>query len=60
MSILTADYAEIINERRLKSEAARKERPTAGFRRLKWREIEDIKDDKEIELLESDDYIQIG
>jgi hypothetical protein len=52
MSILTADYSELIDERRLRSEAAEKERPTAGLKRLKWREIEELIYDKEIELLE--------
>jgi hypothetical protein len=59
MSILTADYSELIDERRLRSEAAKKERPTAGLKRLKWRDIEELQYKNELELLEKGN-IEIG
>jgi hypothetical protein len=58
MSILTADYSELIDERRLRSEAAKKYRPTSSVKR-KWQEIEGKKADKEIKLLENG-AIEIG
>jgi len=44
MSILTPDYSEMINARKLIRDTAEKERPTSDVRQLKWREIELIQD----------------
>lgn len=42
MSILTADYSEIIEERKRNAEAIAKDRPVAPSKKSKWRDIENI------------------
>ena len=60
MNPLTADYSEIINDRKLVRETTERERPTSDVRKLKWREIEELQYKNALEWLEPDDYIQIG
>lgn len=57
--MLTDDYSDMINDRKLIRDTAEKERPTSDARQLKWQEIEQLKDDREIELLEQG-AIEIG
>ena len=40
MSILTADYSEIIAERKRNAEAIAKDRPVAPSKKSRWRDIE--------------------
>ena len=42
MSILTADYSEIIAERKSRSDAEKLERPTSESKKRKFRDIENI------------------
>ena len=50
--MLTDDYSDMINQRKLIRDTAEKERPTSDFRKLKWREIEELQDKNELKLLE--------
>ena len=59
MSILTPDYSEMINARKLIRATAEKERPTSDARQLKWQEIERLKYINELVLLESG-RVEIG
>lgn len=54
MSILTADYSEIIEERKRNAEAVAKDRPVAPSKKSRWREIEALKDSKELADLDPD------
>ena len=40
MSILTADYTEIIEERKRNAEAIAKDRPVTPSKKSRWRDIE--------------------
>ena len=60
MSILTPDYSEMINARKLIRETAEKERPTSDARKLKWREIERIQYKNALKLLKKGVVQKIG
>ena len=59
MSMLTVDYSDIINDRKLMRETTEKERPTSDVRQLKWREIEALQDENALKLLKKG-VIEIG
>ena len=59
MSMLTVDYSDIINDRKLMRETTEKERPTSDVRQLKWREIERLQYKNALKLLKKG-VIEIG
>jgi hypothetical protein len=52
MSILTADYAEIIAERKRRSEIVAKERPVGPKAKSRMREIELLNDTRDLAILD--------
>ena len=54
MSILTADYSEIIEERKRNAEAIAKDRPVAPSKNSRWRDIEALKDEIAFSNLDPD------
>lgn len=55
MSILTADYSEIIAERKRNAEAIAKDRPVAPSKKSRWRDIEALQDRMALARLLRDD-----
>jgi len=58
MSILTADYSEIIAERKRKSEAAAKDCPVGPKAKSRMRDIELLQDTRELAIL--DPFCEFG
>lgn len=59
MSILTADYSEVIAERKARSDAAKLDRPNSGTKARKFRDIENIMFIREMKSLKRAN-IEIG